>query len=337
MDNFEILGSFVDSLPAHGFPGMDVTVARDHKILYRHSAGYSDMEEKKPVTGNELYYMYSCTKVVTVVAALALMERGGFVMSDPVSNYLPEFAGVKVRAAGGAYAEPAKSPILMRHLFNMTSGYAYDLTSPYIQDVQSRTGGRCPTRETVAAMARMPLDFEPGAHFRYGLSHDILAAAVEAITGERFADYVKRTVLVPCGMSDSGFRMTDSVRERMAKQYSFSEKAHRAVETPQTNVYILGSDYDSGGAGLISSVSDYIKFADALACGGERVFSLPARSIFCAATASRPHSSPNLRSAGTGLSATATATVCAHTSAARAALFLRSVSSAGRARRAPMS
>lgn len=69
-------------------------------------------------------------------------------------------------------------------------------------------------------------------------------------------------------MSDSGFRMTDSVRERMAKQYSFSEKAHRAVETPQTNVYILGSDYDSGGAGLISSVSDYIKFADALACGG---------------------------------------------------------------------
>ena len=57
MDNFEILGSFVDSLPAHGFPGMDVTVARDHKILYRHSAGYSDMEEKKPVTGNELYYM----------------------------------------------------------------------------------------------------------------------------------------------------------------------------------------------------------------------------------------------------------------------------------------
>ena len=268
MDNFEILGSFVDSLPAHGFPGMDVTVARDHKILYRHSAGYSDMEEKKPVTGNELYYMYSCTKVVTVVAALALMERGGFVMSDPVSNYLPEFAGVKVRAAGGAYAEPAKSPILMRHLFNMTSGYAYDLTSPYIQDVQSRTGGRCPTRETVAAMARMPLDFEPGAHFRYGLSHDILAAAVEAITGERFADYVKRTVLVPCGMSDSGFRMTDSVRERMAKQYSFSEKAHRAVETPQTNVYILGSDYDSGGAGLISSVSDYIKFADALACGG---------------------------------------------------------------------
>ena len=268
MDDFRNITEFVDSLPSRGFPGMDVTVARDHKILYRHSAGYTDMEAGVPVSGNELYYMYSCTKVVTCAAALRLMERGGFIMSDPVSDYLPEFAGVRVRSASGAYSEPAKSPILMRHLFNMTSGYAYDLTNPCIQEVQARTGGRCPTRETVAAMARMSIDFEPGTHFRYGLSHDILAAVVEVISGERFSDFVKKNILDPCGMTESGFRMTDAVRARMAKLYSYNVKTGHAVPATGGNVYILGTDYDSGGAGLISSVSDYIKFADALASGG---------------------------------------------------------------------
>lgn len=282
MDDFRNITEFVDSLPSRGFPGMDVTVARDHKILYRHSAGYTDMEAGVPVSGNELYYMYSCTKVVTCAAALRLMERGGFIMSDPVSDYLPEFANVRVRSASGAYSEPAKSPILMRHLFNMTSGYAYDLTNPCIQEVQVRTGGKCPTRETVAAMARMPIDFEPGTHFRYGLSHDILAAVVEVISGERFSDFVKKNILDPCGMTESGFRMTDAVRAHMAKLYSYNVKTGHAVPATGGNVYILGTDYDSGGAGLISSVSDYIKFADALASGGvaatgERILS--SRSI----------------------------------------------------------
>lgn len=268
-DNFKTLTDFIDSLPSRGFPGMDVTAARGHEIIYRHSAGYSDLEEKTPVSGRELYYMYSCTKVVTCTAALQLMERGKFIMSQPVSDFLPEFAEVKVKSADGAYAEAAKKPILMRHLFNMTSGYAYDLTSPYIQQVSARTGGRCPTRETVAAMAHMPLEFEPGSHFRYGLSHDILAAVVEAISGESFGGYVRKNILEPCGMTESGFGMNDAVRSRMAKLYSYNVKEHRAENTPQNNVYILGSEYESGGAGLISSVSDYIKFADALACGGE--------------------------------------------------------------------
>ena len=74
MDDFRNITEFVDSLPSRGFPGMDVTVARDHKILYRHSAGYTDMEAGVPVSGNELYYMYSCTKVVTCAAALRLIN-----------------------------------------------------------------------------------------------------------------------------------------------------------------------------------------------------------------------------------------------------------------------
>ncbi len=264
--DFKKLTEFIDTLPAYGIPSADITVFHDHKPLYRHSAGYTDTDAKIPVRGNELYFMYSCTKVVTCVAALQLFERGKFLMRDPVSNFLPEFANVKVRH--GAYCEPAAVPMTMRQLFTMTAGMSYNLTSAYIQEVQEKTNGRCPTRETVAAMANMPLDFEPGENFQYSLCHDVLAAVVEVISGMKFGEYVRKNIFEPCGMTESGFALTDDVKSRMCPQYRFNDKRGVAEKTPLSNMYVLGTEYESGGAGLISSVNDYIKFVDALACGG---------------------------------------------------------------------
>lgn len=257
--NFTNLTNFINTLPAYGIPTADVTVYRGHEELYRHRAG-------EPLRGDELYYMYSCTKVVTCIAALQLFEQGKFLMRDPVSNVLPEFADVRVK--NGAYTVPAERPITFRHLFTMTAGLNYNLTSAYIQDISDRTGGRCPTRETIAAIARMPLDFHPGDRFQYSLCHDVLAAAVEVMSGMRFGEYVKKNIFEPCGMVDSTFIMTDSVKARMAPQYRFNDKRGVAEQTPMSNMYVLGSEYESGGAGLISSVSDYAKFIDTLACGG---------------------------------------------------------------------
>ena len=264
--NFSNLTTFINSLPAYGIPGCDIIAYRDHKEIYRHSAGVKDTESGEKLNGKELYFMYSCTKVVTCTAALQLFEQGRFLMSDPVSNVLPEFADVRVRE--GAYTVPAKSPITFRHLFTMTAGLNYNLTSAYIQDIADRTGGRCPTRETVAAIARMPLDFHPGEKFQYSLCHDVLAAAVEVMSGMRFGDYVKKYIFDPCGMTSSTFRLTDGVRARMAPQYRFNDKRGVPEKTPLSNMYVLGSEHESGGAGLISCVEDYIKFIDALACGG---------------------------------------------------------------------
>ena len=264
--NFTNLTNFIDSLPAYGIPGCDIIAYRDHNEIYRHSAGVKDTESGEKLAGNELYFMYSCTKVVTCTAALQLFEQGRFLMSDPISKVLPEFADVRVRE--GAYTVPARSPITFRHLFTMTAGLNYNLTSAYIQEISDRTGGRCPTRETVAAIARMPLDFHPGERFQYSLCHDVLAAAVEVMSGMRFGDYVKKYIFDPCGMKDSTFRLTDDVRARMAPQYRFNDKRGVPEKTPLSNMYVLGSEYESGGAGLISSVEDYVKFIDALACGG---------------------------------------------------------------------
>ncbi len=264
--NFTKLQEFIDSLPAYGIPSADIIVYQDHKPIWRHSAGFTDTDAKTPVRGDELYFMYSCTKVITCVAALQLFERGKFLMRDPVANFLPEFANVKVRR--GTYSEPAKAPLTMRHLFTMTSGMSYNLTSAYIQDVQEKTNGRCPTRQTIAAMANMPLDFEPGTDFLYGLSHDVLAAVVEVISGMKFGEYVKKNIFEPCGMTESGFALTDAVKVRMCPQYRYNDKRGVAEKAPLSNMYVLGTEYESGGAGLISSVKDYVKFADALACGG---------------------------------------------------------------------
>ena len=257
--NFTNLTNFINSLPAYGIPTADVIVYRDHRELYRHRAG-------EPLRGDELYYMYSCTKVVTCIAALQLFEQGKFLMRDPVSNVLPEFADVRVK--NGAYTVPAERPITFRHLFTMTAGLNYNLTSAYIQDISDRTGGRCPTRETIAAIAKIPLDFHPGDRFQYSLCHDVLAAAVEVLSGMRFGEYVKKNIFEPCGMVDSTFIMTDSVKARMAPQYRFNDKRGVAEQTPMSNMYILGSEYESGGAGLTSTTEDYALFLDMVACGG---------------------------------------------------------------------
>ncbi len=256
--NFTNLKHFMDTLPTRGIPASDVTVMQGHEVLFRHTVGKAGTDE--------LYFMYSCTKVVTCVAAMQLFEKGMFLMSDPISNVLPEFADVRVK--NGTYTVPAKNPITFRHLFTMTAGLGYNLTSAYIQDVSERTGGRCPTRETVAAMARIPLDFHPGEGYQYSLCHDVLAAAVEVLSGMKFGEYVKKYIFEPCGMTDAGFALTDEVKSRMATQYRFNDRKQIAEEMPLSNMYVLGSEYESGGAGLICSLTDYAKFAATLASGG---------------------------------------------------------------------
>lgn len=264
--DFEKLTEFINSLPDYGIPSSDIVIYREHREVYRHSAGYSDTETKTPICGNELYFMYSCTKVLTCVAALQLFEKGKFLMNDAVSNVLPEFECMRVK--NGTYTVPAESKITFRQLFSMTAGMSYNLTSAYIQQISDMTGGKCPTRETVAAMAKMPLDFHPGQGFNYSLCHDVLAAAVEVISGMSFGEYVRKNIFEPCGMTESGFALTDNVKARMCPQYRFNDRRGVAEKMPLSNMYVLGSEYESGGAGLISSVGDYIKFIDALACGG---------------------------------------------------------------------
>ena len=279
--NFERLTNFLNWLVEWRIPGVDIMVAKDGETVYRYQAGYKDREKGVKMRGDELYQIYSATKVVTCAAALTLYEQGKYLLSDPVSEFIPEYANLTVKHVqpnGVVVNEPARNVMTVRDLFCMTSGLTYDLASPSILDAVKRTEGRAPTVEVAKAIAKEPLAFESGTLWRYSLSHDVLAAVVEVISGMPFRDYVKKAIFDPCGMKESGFHFTPEQEPRLAAQYRFVDEKDAYEPVGQGNVYIFGSEYDSGGAGMYTSVEDYMRFArmmtrKGVADNGERVLS----------------------------------------------------------------
>ena len=254
----KVLDAYLDM----GVPGYDVMVCLKGECIWRRQAGYSDLDKRIPMQGNERFNLYSCSKPVTVTAAMLLYEKGLFDLDDPLSEYLPEFAGMTVKTESGT--RPVKTPITLRHLFSMQAGFNYDVHSSALEQARQDTNGLCPTRETIRYLAQQPLDFEPGTRYGYSLCHDVLAAVVEVISGEKYQDYVRRTIFEPLGMKDSSFLISPGERETLAPQYRFDPVSRRAVDCGRGNPYILGTQYVSGGAGLVSTVEDYMRFLEAL-------------------------------------------------------------------------
>lgn len=258
---FERTKAFCDSFLQLGVPGFDLAVYQDGKCILRYMNGYSDVENKVKMNGNERYNIYSCSKVFTCVAALQLWEKGLFDLEDELSVYMPEFKEMTVRTEDEI--KKAEKPILIRHLFEMTAGFSYNCDSPQIKKAFDDTNGKCPTREIVRCLAKEPLLFEPGDRWEYSLCHDVLAALVEVISGEKFELYVKKNIFDAVGMMHSTFMLPEEEMDTIAEQYRFEDG--RAVNIGKSIAPCkFGSEYASGGAGGISTVDDYIKFLEAL-------------------------------------------------------------------------
>ena len=275
------LDHFLQAVHRRGVPALELMVVQNGRTVYRRREGVRDLATGDALQGNELYYLYSASKLITCAAALTLYEEGAFLLSDPVSDYLPEFAETTVqtvRPDGTVTLEKPSRPITMRHLFTMTSGMDYALDTPEIRAAVAASDGRAPTRDVVRAIAKRPLRFQPGEHFLYGLSHDVLAAAVEAISGIRFADFVRARIFEPCGMTRTSYHLRPEDEPLLVRLYEYDDGARRCRPTDNRNAMILGPDYDSGGAGCISTVEDYVRFEQMLVRGGvaetgERVLS----------------------------------------------------------------
>ena len=245
-------------------PGCDLLVMRKHEVLLRYQSGVSDYEGVCPIQGDELYFMYSCSKPITCTAALQLVERGVIGLDDPVSRYLPEFMDVFL-LKDGEKVSPART-MTIRHLFTMSAGFDYDLAKEPVVSLLKEN----PDADTIAivnAMAKSPLIFEPGTRFEYSLCHDILAAVVEAASGMRFSEYLKENLFVPLGMTRTGFSVGEEQKAKISAQYTCPQTG-TVIPMEQENNYRFSTSYESGGAGLISCIEDYAKFADAMANGG---------------------------------------------------------------------
>ena len=282
--NFQPLIDFLDGyLPMLGVPGSDTVIYKNHEEIFRHSSGYDNIELKTPVRRDAIYNIFSCTKIVVALAMTQLIERGEILPTDPLYAYIPEYRFTEeyVYDEKGAVKGTKKldTPILIGHLLTMTSGMNYALNKPEIEGIKKLTDGKAPTLDVCRALAAAPLDFTPGTNYKYGLSYDILGGVIEVVSGMKLSEYLKENIFDPLGMKDTGFYVTDSVKKRLATMYDYDEKLGVPKIIPSDfTQFNLGTEYESGGAGLLSTVDDYILLADALACGGvgksgERVIS----------------------------------------------------------------
>ena len=246
MMNFERLRAFQDSLWERGIPGNDLAIYLDSKPVYRYFSGYQDIEAKIPINPNTLYKMFSMTKPVTCAAALKLCEEGKFHLNDFVDWYLPEFAGTKMRIV---------------HLFTMAAGLDYNLESPSLMDLYERTNCDFSTREFVEALAKEPLQFEPGTHWCYSLCHDVLGALIEVVSGKSFGEYLRENFFEPLGMKSATFHATPGQEMNYAIRYRKDPESGNFVRSDQSNPYQRSLRFESGGAGLSMTVDDYAKFA----------------------------------------------------------------------------
>ncbi len=266
--DFTKMADLIDSLGGRGIPGCDCIVHYRYREVFRRMQGYSDTELRVPKSAEDMHWLYSATKPVTCAAVMQLIERGMLGLEDPVAEYLPAFSEMAVRDRGRLV--PARTPITIRSLMSMSSGLNYDLQTPSIRETVRDSGGHAATRQIVDAIAREPLDFEPSTHYQYSLSHDVLAAVVEAVSGTSFSAFLQENIFGPLGMEHSAFHVTPEIRPRLAAAFLYDDRTHTSAPSPDPygNAYVLTDRYESGGAGMISTAEDYIRFADAMGGGG---------------------------------------------------------------------
>ncbi|WP_340029503.1 serine hydrolase domain-containing protein [Paenibacillus sp. FSL H7-0940] len=264
--DFKPLASFIDRITSWRVPWAEVLVMHRNDTVFHYRNGYANLEEKTPIGDGAIFNLYSMTKIMTCVAGLQLVEKGAMLLSDPLSDYLPEYAEMTVKKTmpnGEIRLEKATRAITVRDLFTMTAGFSYDVGCPSIQEAVKRTDGTLPTRDFARALAKEPLLFEPGTHWNYSMCHDVLGALVEVVSGKRFGTYLRDEITGPLGMNDTAFNLNDEQQTRLIPQYAYNDELEKAVRL-DGNGFRVGTELESGGAGLLSTVSDYARFLNAL-------------------------------------------------------------------------
>lgn len=256
--NFEKLDEFFEDLKNKDIPGMSIAVSKNGKIVYKNIFGFK-ADGKTPLKSSEPFFMYSTTKVVTSVAAMQLVERGLLELDAPASRYIPEFEKVYI----GKEKVPAENAITVRQLLSMTSGISYDFNKENVKKAIENKS--LSTLDVVKEMAKDYIDFEPGTQFLYGFGFDVIAGIIEVVTGKKYGDYVYENIFKPLNMNDCTYHISDDLLKKMWPQYSYVAKDDVIIPEPLKNKFIFSNNYESGGAGLIGTADDYMKFVMALA------------------------------------------------------------------------
>ncbi len=278
MSDFGRLNSFLDRLVQdYHVKGASVAIIHHGQEVYRRHVGVMN-DDGNPVTDETIFRLYSMTKPVTVAAALQLYEKGAFLMNEPVEKYLPSYSNMTIAKMKDNHTYswcnvPAKNPIRIRDLFTMTAGLTYGgvnhpaeiATSKAHDKLAERTNQSYTTREFADMLGSQPLLFEPGTHWNYSYCLDVLGALIEVWSGKKLGEYMEENIFKPLGMSETSFFLPKEKRERLSSfwEYNEAEDAYHAFEEGHQPMY-HGRCFESGGAGLVGTMNDYLKFGQML-------------------------------------------------------------------------
>jgi CubicO group peptidase (beta-lactamase class C family) len=257
--------------------GTVVLIARHGKTAYFKSYGMMDMESQKQMTDDAMFRICSMSKAITSTAVMMLYEDGCFILNTPVSQFIPEFKNPKIIVPSKTAAKytliPAKNEITVRNLLNHTSGITYGggLQTDFY-DKAGMTVGLTPTPGTIAEMIKklggLPLISEPGTEFHYGMSIDALGYLIEVVSGKTLDVFMKERIFEPLGMKDTCFVLPKDKLPRLARKYALNKNGVLEKDAIDPS-YLCSQTYFSGGAGLITTASDYVRFAQMILNGGE--------------------------------------------------------------------
>jgi len=244
--------------------------------------GWRDVEARLPIEPDTIFRIASMTKPITSVAALMLVEEGRLPLSDPVARYAPEFAHTRVlRAPEGPLDEtdPLERPITVEDLLTHRSGltYADFHRGPIAHAYREALGGDIDSEvapdEWIARLAKLPLIGQPGSGMYYGRSTDLLGLLIARIEGASLGAVLQRRIFDPLRMNDTGFFVPPAKRDRRAAAYGFDEEGRLTRRSTWGGVVVAerpeSMAYESGGAGLWSTISDYLTFARLFVNSGE--------------------------------------------------------------------
>jgi CubicO group peptidase (beta-lactamase class C family) len=242
--------------------GVTTLVARHGKVVHFDAYGVKNLETRAPLTKDTIFRIASMTKPIVGVAMMMLWEEGKWTLDDPVSKHIPEFAGLKVATPNGDVAQT--KPMTMRQLMSHTAGF--DTSGGYEgKNITDRTQ---PLQAMIDKLAKLPLAVQPGTDWRYGPVVDIQGYVVEKLSGKTLDVFLRDRIFTPLGMSDTGFWVEESKKDRITNIHTYGPDK-KIMTAPTQGNPTRKPVFLSGGGGLLSTTSDYLKFAQMVLNGGQ--------------------------------------------------------------------
>ena len=271
-----------DEINQQEIAGCNLLVLHQGKEVFYHEDGYANVEQQTPIKRDSIFRLYSLSKPITATAVMILFERGALDLYEPVSQFLPGFQNQMVEVNGRL--EPVQRDMMIKDLLSMSSGLVYEgthlagqKTQALFQSIEDAlVNPSLSSPSTVDAMNQLgtyPLAFHPGTSWEYGTSADVLGAIVEVVSKKSFGSFLQEELFTPLGMKDTGFFVPIEKQNRLTTVYQKQENSPLSIYSRNylgiQNQMVQNPAFESGGAGLVSTVDDYAKFANMLMQGGK--------------------------------------------------------------------